>query len=111
MLFLPGPGPAGGDGALPGWNKLVYLNYRIKVTNYCGLTTEQVAAGFRSQRDLLLGEDSLAKPLAENAREEGANRAHRECANRGVGGLKRRCRNDAARYAKQLAPAHGPSAN
>lgn len=111
MLFLPGPGPAGGDGAIPGWNKLVYLIYRIEVTNYCGLTTEQVAAGFRSQRDLLLGEYSLAKPLVENARAEAATLAHREWANRGLGGFKRWCRNDAARYAKQLAPAHGASSN
>ena len=103
MLFLPGPGPAGGDGALPGWNKLVSLIYRIKMTNYCGFTTEQAAAAFRSQRDLLLGEYSLAKPLVENARAESAALAPREGANRGLGGVMRSSPKDPPRYAQQLA--------
>ena len=96
------PGRAVSDGSVPGWNKLVYLLYRVEVTNYCGLTTEQVIAGFRLQRKALLDEYPISKPLLENARAEAWKLAYREWDNRGLGGFKRWCRNDASRYANQF---------
>lgn len=97
--------PAGGDGGVPGWNKLVYLIYRVEVTNYCGLTSERVLAGFHRHRHELLAEHALTAALIDSARAEAWNLAHKEWDNRGLGGFKRWCRLDAARYAGELADA------
>ena len=91
------------DGNVPGWNKLVYLFYRIEVTNYCGLTTAAVIAGFQRRRDRLLATHALASPLIDSARAEAWRLAHKEWDNRGLGGFRSWCRNDAARYANELA--------
>ena len=90
------------DGEVPGWNKLVYLFYRIEVTNYCGLTTATVIAGFQRRRDHLLATHALAAPLIDSARAEAWRLAHKEWDNRGLGGFRHWCRNDAARYANEL---------
>jgi len=91
------------DGNVPGWNKLVYLFYRIEVTNYCGLTTAAVIAGFQRRRDHLLATHALAAPLIDSARAEAWRLAHKEWDNRGLGGFRGWCRKDAARYANELA--------
>ncbi|MDD9856188.1 MAG: hypothetical protein OXU88_08430 [Gammaproteobacteria bacterium] len=91
------------DGNVPGWNKLVYLFYRIEVTNYCGLTTAAVIAGFQRRRDHLLATHALAAPLIDSARAEAWRLAHKEWDNRGLGGFRSWCHNDAARYANELA--------
>lgn len=91
------------DGEVPGWNKLVYLFYRIEVTNYCGLTTAAVIAGFQRRRDHLLTTHAIAAPLIDSARAEAWRLAHKEWDNRGLGGFRSWCRNDAARYANELA--------
>ncbi len=95
-------GQASGDGSVPGWNKLVYLIYRIEVTNYCGTTTNPVIAGFHLQRKSILAEYPLPKPLIESARTEADKLAYHEWNNRGLGGFKRWCRNDDTRYANQF---------
>ena len=94
--------PADGDGSVPGWNKLVYLAYRVEVTNYCGLTTERVIAGFRLQRKNLLNEYNLTPPQIQSARNEAWSLAHKEWDNRGLGGFKPWCRRDATRYAEEF---------
>ncbi len=112
---MPGRGGIGdsGDGAVPGWNKLVYLVYRIEVINYCSLVTEQVAAGFQSQQKAVIDEYSFEKPLIESAHSEARKLAHAEWSNRGLGGFRGWCRTDAARYAKQFvqAPKLNPNLN
>lgn len=92
-----------GDGTVPGWNKLVYLMYRIEVTNYCSLTTNPVIAGFHQQRAAILAEYGFAESLVTTARTEAYKLAYREWDNRGLGGFRRWCRKDATRYAEQLA--------
>lgn len=109
LLLLPGP--AAGDGAAPGWNKLVYLMYQVEVTNYCGLTSDEVIAGFRLQRDAVLDAYPLTKSLADSARSEAGKLAHREWDNRGLGGFRRWCRNDATRYAGQFVRALSTAQN
>lgn len=99
--LVPPPAPA--DGSAPGWNKLVYLFYRIEVTNYCGLTSDAVIAGFQRRRDALLATHAIAAPLIDSARAEAWQLAHKEWDNRGLGGFRGWCRKDAARYAAQLA--------
>jgi len=90
------------DGDVPGWNKLVYLFYRIEVTNYCGLTTDTVIAGFQRHRDALLAVHTIAPKLVASARAEAWRLAHKEWDNRGLGGFRGWCQNDAARYAAEL---------
>ena len=107
LLCLLLPARAAGDGTVPGWNKLVYLMYRIEVTNYCGLTSDEVIAGYRLQRDALLAEHPLSKSLVDRARGEAGKLAYREWDNRGLGGFRGWCRNDATRYAGQFVGALG----
>lgn len=102
LLFA---GPAGGDGSVPGWNKLVYLIYRAEVTIYCSLATDQVIAGFHLLRKSMLNEYPLEQSLIQSARSEAGKLAHREWDNRGLGGFRKWCRNDATRYAEQFARA------
>ena len=100
LLLLPGR--AAGDGAVPGWNKLVYVMYRVEVTNYCGLTSDEVIAGFRLQRDAVLDAYPLTKSRIDSARSEAGKLVHWEWGNRGLGGFRQWCRNDATRYADQF---------
>jgi len=90
------------DGEVPGWNKLVYLFYRVEVTNYCGLTSDAVIAGFHRRRDALLAAHTIAPKLIADARAEAWRLAHKEWDNRGLGGFRGWCQNDAARYAAEL---------
>ena len=107
MLFLLQSAPAVADGAVPGWNKFVYLIYRLEVTRYCGLATDQVGAGFRAQRDAMLAQYRFSDALIQSARGEADKLAYREWDNRGLGGFRRWCKQDAARYARQFLRARG----
>lgn len=99
------------DGGVPGWNKLVYLIYRLEVTRYCSLADDAVAAGFRAARDAMLARYHFAPGMINSARREAYLLAYREWDNRGLGGFRRWCREDAALFARQLlrAPTHSPS--
>ena len=107
MLFylLLLPGQVISDGTIPGWNKLVYLIYRIEVTNYCGLTSDRVIAGFQLQRNAMLDQYQFEKPLVESARSEAWKLGYAEWGNRGLGGFRGWCRNEAKRYANQFVQA------
>lgn len=97
------PATARADADTPGWNALVYLFYRVEVTNYCGITTAAVIAGFHRRRDALLATHAIDAPGIDRARAEAWRLARKEWDNRGLGGFRNWCRKDAARYAKQLA--------
>jgi len=101
------PPPVPADGGVPGWNRLVYLMYRVEVTNYCGLTTERVLAGFHRRQKALSGDYNLEPHHLESARVEAWKLAYKEWDNRGLGGFRGWCRFDAARYARQLAESPG----
>ena len=107
LLLLPGQVIS--DGTIPGWNELVYLIYRIEVTNYCGLTTDQVIAGFHLQRKTMLDQYRLEKPLIESARSEARKLSYEEWGNRGLGGFRPWCRNEATLYANQFVRALNPA--
>jgi len=104
------PPPLHADGAAPGWNKLVYLIYRLEVTRYCSLADDAVAAGFRAARDALLAQYRFGKNLIDSARREADLLAYREWDNRGLGGFRRWCRVDAALFARQLLRARNAAA-
>ena len=87
------------DGSVPGWNKFVYVIYRLEVTNYCGLTDEQILAGFYRERDAVLNEYNFSETLIAAARSEARNLVHAEWSNRGLGGFRGWCRNEATSYA------------
>ena len=81
-----------------GWDDLVTVYYRLEVTNYCGLTSDQVGAGFRLKRDRILGQDSFTPAQIDSARAQAWKAGYREWDNRGLGGFKRWCANEGASY-------------
>jgi len=107
VAALSSASPALADGEAPGWNELVYLLYRVEVTNYCGLTTDSVIAGFHRHRDNLLATHNITAADIDTARAEAWRLAHKEWDNRGLGGFRGWCQNDAARYADELSTHDG----
>lgn len=69
------------------------------------MTTGEAAAGFRARRDAVLARYPFTPQLVMSARTEADKLAHREWDNRGLGGFRRWCRQDAARYARTLSQA------
>lgn len=91
--------PCAADSQSQGWDDLVSVYYRLEVTNYCGLTSDQVAAGFIQKRDHILRQNSLTPEQIDSARAEAWKAGYREWDNRGLGGFRRWCANEGASYA------------
>ncbi len=95
------------NGSIPGWNTLVYLIYKLEVTNYCSLTTDRTILGFRQKYRMLTEHYQLDRNtgqgnLVELARSEAWNLAYKEWDNRGLGGFRRWCKKEASRYKLEL---------
>ena len=92
---------------LPGWNSLVYLFYKASVMNYCGLSSDESAQGFDFKSREIIDNFSIPKdknrPYSVSAAQfEAWDLAHQEWSNRGLGGFRRWCKKEAARYQKEL---------
>jgi len=104
--------PCFADSQLPGWDDLVTVYYRLEVTNYCGLTSDQVGAGFRLKRDRILEHNSLTPVQIDSARAQAWKAGYREWDNRGLGGFKRWCANEGTSYvAYFIADSDSPGAD
>ncbi len=86
------------DGTVSGWNRFVYLAYRLEVTSYCSLTTQRAVDGYQQMRQELLIQYRFNKSLIESAQGEAWKLAYREWDNRGLGGFRRWCARDGQHY-------------
>ena len=86
------------DGTVSGWNRFVYLTYRLEVTNYCSLTTQRAIDGYLQRRQDLLLQYRFNQSLIESAQGEAWKLAYREWDNRGLGGFRRWCARDGHQY-------------
>lgn len=101
MILLPSTGLAADE-----LERLVHIAYLAEVTNYCSLADEQVARGFRLERDRLVAAGALGPEQIEQARSRAWQMGHAEWQNRGLGGFRAWCRTegaDAAEYFRALA--------
>ncbi|NKB77881.1 MAG: hypothetical protein GKR96_12825 [Gammaproteobacteria bacterium] len=92
---------------VPGWNALVYLIYKVEVTNYCSLTEEKTILGFQQKYKRLIEQYHLDRVvrggnLIDFARSEAWNLAYKEWDNRGLGGFRGWCKKEASRYRLEL---------
>jgi len=102
MLFglslCPGLSQAG---AVPD-SELVRVFYELEVTSYCGLTTDEVGAGFRSEVDRIMTAHDIDDAGMQQARMQGWKEAHLEWQNRGLGGFRGWCRTEATEAAARF---------
>ena len=101
-LLVISTGSAIADGDIPGWNRFVYLIYKLEVTNYCSITTEQAGLGFQIQRGIILEQYKFSKEEVNSAQAEAWKLAYREWDNRGLGGFRRWCKNEGTSYQRYL---------
>ena len=94
--------PTSADGAVAGWNRFVYLIYKLEVTNYCQITSESAVDGYLEKRRLLINEYQFTQKLIESAQAEAWKLAYREWDNRGLGGFRRWCKRDGSHYLEYL---------
>jgi hypothetical protein len=94
----PGPSLAG---VAPD-SDLVRVFYELEVTSYCGLTTDRVGAGFRSEVDRIMIARGIDDAGMQQARMQGWKEAHLEWQNRGLGGFRGWCRTEAAEAAARF---------
>ena len=83
-------------------SELVLLYYDLEIASYCGLVDDQVVLGFQA---LLLEKkesEQLTKSEMEQARMQAWKEAHREWENRGLGGFRSWCKNEATQAAQRL---------
>lgn len=99
LVFVAG---AAADGSIPGWNRFVYLVYRLEVTNYCRLTTDRAVAGYQARRSELNQEYEITPTFMETAQGEAWKLAYKEWDNRGLGGFRRWCSNEGQHYLEFL---------
>ena len=90
------------DGSIPGWNRFVYLVYKLEVANYCSLTTERAVMGYQSERTEFIAQYQLDMPLVESAQGEAWKLAYKEWDNRGLGGFRRWCKDEGEFYLRYL---------
>jgi hypothetical protein len=86
---------------------LVRTLYLAEVANYCALVDENVAAGFRRERDRIIERDEVSPADYEQARSLAWKMGHAEWQNRGLGGFRNWCRTEgtqAAEFFRKLAP-------
>jgi hypothetical protein len=88
---------AGGGGE--GWAEdlvrdLETVVYDFEVAGYCGLVTDQVAAGFRREYADVLRRDRMSEEEASLARRRAFVAVEAEWGNRGLGGFRGWCREE-----------------
>ena len=83
-------------------SELVMLHYDLEIASYCGLVDDQVLLGFQALLLQKLELEQLSKSELEQARMQAWKEAHREWENRGLGGFRAWCKNEAAQAAQRL---------
>ena len=81
---------------------LVRIHYDLEVASYCGLATESVVEGFRNALKLQTESADVTQHDVEQARMQAWKEAHWEWENRGLGGFKGWCANEAVEGARRL---------
>ena len=85
----------GGDGsAEDSVRDLETVVYDFEVAGYCGLVTDEVAAGFRREYAHVLRRDQLNEEQASLARRRAFVAVEAEWGNRGLGGFRGWCREE-----------------
>ena len=82
--------------------RLIQLHYDLEVAVYCGLVSENVLSGFQSALKYETENNDLSQNDVELARMQVWKEAHLEWQNRGLGGFKNWCANDAMEGAMRL---------
>ena len=90
------------ESEIAGWDELVAVYYRLEVTNYCGLASAQVLAGFKVINSRLLDKYAFSKEQLNAIRGEAWAAGYKEWDNRGLGGFRRWCKNEGQRYAAEF---------
>ncbi len=67
LAFLIWPVISGADGSIPGWNRFVYLIYKLEVTNYCRLTTDEAGKGYQLERRKIIDQYRFSENLVASA--------------------------------------------
>ena len=81
---------------------LVQIHYDLEVASYCGLVSESVLEGFHSALQVQTDSANLSLEDIEQARMQAWKEAHWEWQNRGLGGFKYWCANEAVEGARRL---------
>ena len=81
---------------------LVQIHYDLEVASYCGLVSESVLEGFHSALQVQIDSDKFTSDDIEQARMQAWKEAHWEWQNRGLGGFKYWCANEAVEGARRL---------
>jgi hypothetical protein len=76
--------------------------YEIEVAGYCGLVSDDVAAGFRRQVERILGDAVIEQETLNELRGKAWQAAHWEWQNRGLGGFRGWCRNEGRAAAERF---------
>ena len=74
--------------------ELEALYYDFEVAGYCGMISEEVAAGFRRELRRIRGDAAIDRETLNELRGKAWQAAHREWQNRGLGGFRAWCRNE-----------------
>ncbi len=82
--------------------RLVQLHYDLEVAAYCGLVSQNVLTGFQKALKYEIEKANLSQEDIELARMQAWKEAHLEWQNRGLGGFKYWCANEAMEGAKRL---------
>ena len=83
-------------------SELVLLHYDLEIASYCGLVDDQVLLGFQALLLQITESEQSAKSEIEQARMQAWKEAHREWENRGLGGFRAWCKNEATQAAQRL---------
>ncbi len=81
---------------------LIRLHYDLEIAAYCGLVTPKSQFGFHIALKEIVKRDKLSDKDIENARMQAWQAAHAEWQNRGLGGFRGWCKNEATEASKML---------
>ena len=98
VLLVLLPGKSVPNSKVPGWDDLVSVYYRLEVTNYCGITTNNALAGFNVVRDALVSQHQFSPTQIDSIRAEAWTAGYREWDNRGLGGFRGWCKKEGKQY-------------
>jgi len=76
--------------------------YEFEVAGYCGLVSDDVAAGFHRQVERILGDNDVDQDTINQLRGKAWQAANEEWQNRGLGGFRGWCRNEGKAAAERF---------
>ena len=82
--------------------ELVQIHYDLEVANYCGVVNNNALAGFNAALQHLKESENVTDEDVEQARMQAWKDAYWEWQNRGLGGFKGWCANEALEGARRL---------